>query len=62
MKYNDVPYTGPERRINRITIPPCERCGSREPVVIARLADALSMRCSVCAHVWTVAKSGAESI
>ena len=40
MKSNDAAYTGPERRNNRITIPPCERCGSSKPVVTARSADA----------------------
>ena len=62
MKSDDAAYTGPERRINRIAIPPCERCGSSKPVVTARLADTLSVGCSVCAHVWSVAKSEAESI
>ena len=62
MKPKDAAYTGPERRINRITIPPCGRCGSSKPVVIARSADALSVRCSVCAHVWSVANSEVESI
>ena len=39
MKSDDAAYTGPERRINRIAIPPCERCGSSKPVVTARSAQ-----------------------
>jgi hypothetical protein len=62
MKSSDIAYTGPERRMNRITIPPCERCGSSNPTIAARLADTLSVRCSVCAHVWSVAKSGLASV
>jgi hypothetical protein len=60
---NDAPYTGPERRINRITIPTLremwlEQAGRHG----ARLADALSVRCSVCAHVWSVVNCGVDSI
>jgi hypothetical protein len=51
-----------ERRINRLTIPACDMCGSRNVPVIGRAESWLYLRCSYCAFVSTTPKPGTEAV
>jgi hypothetical protein len=53
-------YDGPERRVDRLTIPRCETCGASDTAVSGRTEYWLYIRCSHCAFVWTIRKPGAE--
>jgi len=56
MPASGAPYDGPERRINRLILPACERCASSRTWVVGRTDDLVYVRCSDCTHVWTVRK------
>jgi hypothetical protein len=55
-----APYDGPERRVNRLTLPACERCESSRTWVVGRTDELLYVRCSDCTHVWSVKKPGPD--
>jgi hypothetical protein len=45
-------YAGPERRVDRLTVPRCETCGSPQTAVVGRTDYWLYVRCSgLCLHV-----------
>ena len=51
---SDKPYTGPERRVNRIAIQQCTNCGSANTSVKDRTDRWLYVRCADCAYVWSI--------
>jgi hypothetical protein len=56
MPIGGAPYDGPERRVNRLILPACERCESSRTWVVGRTDDVIYVRCSDCTHVWSVTK------
>jgi hypothetical protein len=52
-------YDGPERRVDRLTIPRCDTCGSPHTAVVGRTDYWLYVRCSGCGFIWSLCKPGA---
>jgi transcription elongation factor Elf1 len=56
MSLRDQPYTGPERRQNRLRLMACPRCGHEPPEVLARTSYLIVLRCVICSRLWSVQK------
>jgi hypothetical protein len=57
--HHDHPSTPPlrrERRGDRLIVPPCERCGSRDTAAACRTDYVVYVRCSDCGEVWSLPK------
>jgi uncharacterized Zn finger protein len=57
---DDADCTETEHRVDRFTIPLCERCGSIRTEVSGRTPHAVYLRCSHCGDIWSAPKPGAE--
>ena len=51
-----------ERRQQRLTIPPCENCGSTSTGVATRTEYVVYLRCPACWYVWSLPKPGRELV
>jgi hypothetical protein len=49
-----------ERRLNRVTIPPCRACHFETPVVVLRTTVVLYARCPHCGDIQSVNKPHKE--
>ena len=58
---DDAGSTGTERRVDRFTIPHCERCGSIKTEVTVRTPQVLYLRCCYCGSIWSAPKPAAET-
>ena len=47
-----------ERRADRLALPPCPACESRDTHVATRTEYVLYVRCPNCGNVWSVPKPG----
>jgi hypothetical protein len=50
----------PDRRSQRIRVPPCETCGETRVAVASRTDCVVYLRCPDCCHVWSVPKPGLD--
>lgn len=48
----------PDRRRERVAIPPCPKCAAGAARPTLRTDYVIYLRCSQCAHVWSVPKPG----
>jgi predicted nucleic-acid-binding Zn-ribbon protein len=51
-----------DRRLQRLTVPPCKRCGSASTGVATRTDYVLYVRCQTCGYVWSLPKPGREPV
>jgi len=54
--HSSAPTLRRERRSDRLTVPPCERCGSRNTAAACRTDYVVYVRCSDCGEVWSLPK------
>jgi hypothetical protein len=50
------PKPPPDRRRDRLAVPPCDECGSTATAVVSRTDYVLYVRCPACGLVWSVPK------
>ena len=58
--HSSAPPLRRERRSDRLTVPPCERCGSRNTAAACRTDYVIYVRCSDCGDVWSLPKPNHE--
>ena len=51
----------PDRRSNRLAVPPCSICGSVQTSVVIRTDNVLYVRCAGCHGLWSLRKVGLEA-